>query len=285
MLPTVKLSGLISQIPASSDSLVLSRSRGVVKTLTITRNLLGDNVVGLSFGLDTSTHVLQIKEGDSYIALTDEIGVGRYSNINILFIDEGLICVELKEGSLYLKNSSGVVYGFDDGGTLIRSSDKVIWVPVSSLYEYVEDRVMGSFNTSKRETKDYVYNMVANMTITHQVNSPSQVKTSNCFTNTVYKVNSLYTAVACGEFDFVKYEKVVTPKLNIWQEMELSKPKDRDDLSMEELEALEAEEYAKYREEKDLDAAGELFEEDEDEYFDDDEDVYEGGEDYCGEDY
>lgn len=261
MLPTERLSKMIMDMPDDTADLVLKR-RGVCSQVVIPNQVLKDNVVNIGFGLNRSEKTIVLKQGEGLVTLTDEIGISKFTCVDILFITNDIACVELKSGSMFLKNANGVEYGFDDGGHLIRNLKGVKWVDLNSLYDICKDKIISAYHTDAADALNYVANAVFNMTLKYTENSPSVAKSTGCYSNTYYGVTAIYNTIALGEFEFTVFEKVEPVKrsymADIWH-------KDEDELLDElseqaDLEALEDEEVAGLFGEDDEDASDELYE-------------------------
>lgn len=245
MLPTQTLAKMTMEMADPAADLVLKRS-GVCSQVVIPNQLLRDDEVNIGFGLNRSEKTIMLKQGDGLVTLTDEIGIGQFTCIDILFITKELACVELKSGSMFLKNAKGIEYGFDDGGHLIRNLKGVRWVDVKYLHEICESKIIGTYHTDATDARGYLANAVFNVTMTYKENSPSVAKSSGCYSNTTYKVTAIYNTIALGEFEFTVFEKVEPVKRAYLAEVY---HKDEDELLDElseqaDIDAIEASELA-----------------------------------------
>lgn len=262
MLPTQKLSKIIAEMPDPAADLVLKR-RGVCSQVVIPNQLLRDDEVNIGFGLNRAEKTIVLKKGEGLVTLTDEVGISQFTCVDILYVTNEVACVELRSGSLFLRNSKGIEYGFDDGGHLIRSVKGVKWVSIKHLYDVCKDKVIGAYHTDALDALDYLANGVFNMTLEYTENSPSVAKSTGCYNSTHYKVSAIYNTIALGEFEFTVFERI-EPEPKSYMSMFGVKDEDEilDALSEQaDREALENSELAELFGEDDEDAADELYDE------------------------
>lgn len=242
MLPTQKIMQMVMEMSDNTADMVLNR-RGVCSKVIIPNAALRDDMVNIDFGLNREEKVILLKSGDGLVTVTDELGIGKFTNIDILFINSNLACVELKSGCLYLKNAKGIEYGLDDGCHLLRDTSNVCWVTIQALFKICKSKIVGAYHTDEADAENYIYNAVFNMTLTHEVYSPATAKRAGCYSTTTYVVSAIYNTIALGEFEFTVFEKVAPVKRSymdaIW-----GKSKDEEEMyeDLTEQDALKAHE-------------------------------------------
>ena len=287
MLATRKFNEVKTNITPNADgSITLNRPAGVCKALTIPATYLAESAVDCTFLPNAETKQLEVSSGETVLTLADEIGIKGGLDFEITFINENTALIELVDGVLYNKNASGVPFGFNPIGKLVRNTEDVKWLSVKELYQTVCDRFMRYYNVNAKEVVEYVYNATFKFSTSYEVCSKTERNRTGCYNSYRQRITDWTVTIAMGEFDFIVFEAEDKPKTKT-QRILFRQPtvKSFDDMSYDEQQEYyrqqeEAEARAeREREEARLDSYGNDFDDSEfDEYIEDDE--FDGYDDY-----
>lgn len=275
--------------PNADGSITLRRPFGVCKAVVIPAEYLDESKVECTYAPNKQTKQIEVSFGETVLTLADEIGVKDSLDFEVTFINNNTALIELVDGVLYAKNASGVAFGFDTTGKLIRNTTNIRWLSVAEMYEAVAARFMYYYNVNSREVTDYIYNVTVKFHTQYKVHCKSDVARNGCLSTYEQGTPSWNTNISIGEFDFIQFEpdEPVKKKDVLYSRKPVENVEDMSYEEQQEYFRQQAEAEMRAEQAKEnarLDEYGSDFDDDDFDDFSDDDDDF-ADEDYDDEDY